>query len=214
MHILAIADIHGATDVYEWIPSIIAEYKVDALILAGDIFLGGWEEEQLQQANEFIIPLLKNLFIPVFFVMGNDDHVELNPEQEKIRSVHEQRLDLGPYNVVGYQYSPPFIGSCYEKPESEIAMDLGKIEPLLDDKTILVTHTPAHGYVDRIYSGYNVGSKALAACLERNSILCHIHGHIHHSFGRFDKHFNVAADGSRRAMFIDLPSLSHVIITG
>jgi Icc-related predicted phosphoesterase len=214
MRILAIADIHGATEVYEWIPGAIADYEVDALILAGDILLGGWEEEQCQQAETFIIPLLKSLSISVFFVMGNDDHIELNPEDEKIRSAHDRRLDFGSYNVVGYQYSPPFIGSCHEKPESEIAIDLRKLESLLDSNTILITHTPAHGYVDRIYSGYNVGSKALAECLKRNSVLCHIHGHIHHSFGRADNHFNVAAGGRRRAMIIDLPLLSHRAITG
>ena len=144
----------------------------------------------------------------------NDDHIELDPKKEKIRSVHEQRLEFGSYNVVGYQYSPPFIGSCHEKPESQIAADLCKIEPLLDKNTVFVTHTPAHRYVDKIYSGHNVGSKAITACLERNSILCHIHGHIHHSFGRSENHFNVAAGGRRRAMVIDLPLLSHRVITG
>ena len=214
MRILAIADIHGATEVYEWIPNIIAGYGVDALILAGDILLGGWEEEQSQQANKFIIPLLKSFSIPVFFVMGNDDHIELNPEDRMIRSVHERRLDFGSYNVVGYQYSPCFTGSCNEKPESEMAADLCKMEPLLDRNTILITHSPAYGHVDRIYSGNKVGSKALAECLERHRILCHIHGHIHHSFGRSENHFNLAAGGRRLAMVIDLPLLSHKVIKG
>jgi Icc-related predicted phosphoesterase len=59
-----------------------------------------------------------------------------------------------------------------------------------------------------------MGSHALAELLARRNILCHIHGHIHHSFGRAGNHFNVAADGRRRAMIIDLPSLSHCIIEG
>jgi len=214
MRILATADIHGVTEVYDWLPEVITDNGVDALILAGDLLLGGWKEEQSLQAYKFIIPLLNTLSIPTFFVMGNDDHIELKPEDEKIRSVHGQCLDFGSYSIVGYQFSPPFIGSCHEKPENEIAADLHEIETILDKNTILVTHTPAHGHVDTIHSGHHVGSRALAECLERNNVLCHIHGHIHQSFGRFKNHFNVAADGNRRAMVIDLPILSHRVITG
>jgi Icc-related predicted phosphoesterase len=36
MRILATADIHGVTEVYEWIPEVIADNDVDALILACD----------------------------------------------------------------------------------------------------------------------------------------------------------------------------------
>ena len=214
MRVLAIADIHGAAEVFEWFPDAIADYGVDALILAGDILLGGWEKDQYRQATSFIMPSLKGLSIPVFFVMGNDDHIELKSEHKNIRSVHGRRLGFGSYNIVGYQYSPPFIGSCHEKPESEITEDLRKIELILDENTILVTHTPAYGFVDKIHSGHHAGSRALAECLSRNKILCHIHGHIHHSFGRSDNHFNVAAGGSRRAMIIELPRLSHSVITG
>jgi Icc-related predicted phosphoesterase len=80
------------------------------------------------------------------------------------------------------------------------------------NSNILVTHTPAFGYVDQIYSGYQVGSHALAGLLERIDVLCHIHGHIHHSFGHAGNHFNVASGGKCRAMIIDLPSLSHSVI--
>jgi Icc-related predicted phosphoesterase len=66
----------------------------------------------------------------------------------------------------------------------------------------------------RIFSGNHVGSHALAGLLGRTNVLCHIHGHIHHSFGRAENHFNVAADGRRRAMIIDIPSLSHFVIEG
>jgi Icc-related predicted phosphoesterase len=144
--------------------------------------------------------------------MGNDDHIELDSQTEAIRSVHGRRLDMSVYGIVGYQYSPPFIGSCHETPEDEIATDLDKIALFTDNKTVLVTHTPAYGYVDQTYSGLHVGSHALSDWLNRKNVLCHIHGHIHHSFGRSGYHFNVAADGRSRAMIIDLPSLSYSVI--
>jgi hypothetical protein len=131
-----------------------------------------------------------------------------DPLNEKIRSVHGRRLDFGKYGIAGYQFSPPFMGGCHEKPEDEIAEDLCKIELLLDLATILVIHTPAFGYVGRIYSGYQVGSHSLAWMFERVDVACH----IHHSFGRAGKHFNVAAGAICRAMITDLPSLSHDVI--
>jgi predicted phosphodiesterase len=49
MRVLAIADIHGVTDVYDWLPDAISDNCADALILAGDLLLGGWEEEQSER---------------------------------------------------------------------------------------------------------------------------------------------------------------------
>ncbi|MBZ5499757.1 MAG: hypothetical protein LAP85_25440 [Acidobacteriia bacterium] len=99
--------------------------------------------------------------------MGNDDSADLGHEDGRIRPIHGRRLDFDACNVAGYQYSTPFVGGCYEKPEDEIAADLRRIEPILDETTILVTHSPAFGYADRIYSGANVGSRALAELLAR-----------------------------------------------
>ena len=214
MRILAIADIHGAAEVYEWLKEAVAAYSADLLILAGDLLIGGWEAEQSQQARTVVIPLLRTIPVPVCYIMGNDDNVDLGCEDDRIRHVHSRRVEFGVCSVAGYQYSLPFVGGCYEKPEEEIAADLCRIEPIVDETTILVTHSPAYGYVDRIFSGNHVGSHALAELLVRKRVLCHIHGHIHHSFGRAGNHFNVAAGGHRRAMIIDIPSLSHSVIQG
>ncbi len=214
MRILAIADIHGAAEVYEWLPEAAARYRAELVILAGDLLIGGWEEEQSEQAHAVLLPFLRAIPAPVCYIMGNDDHVDLNAIDPKIRSVHGRRLAFGSWSVSGYQYSPPFVGGCHEKPEDQIAVDLMRIEPLLDENTVLVTHSPAYGSADRIFTGQQVGSRALADLLARKGVLCHIHGHIHHSFGCAGNHFNVAAGGRRRAMIIDLPSLSYSVIEG
>lgn len=212
LRILASADIHGVIEVYEWLRAAVSHHCADVLILAGDLLIGGWEEEQSEHARTFVIPLLQTIPVPVFFIMGNDDHIELEPGNENVRSAHANKLSLGGFSIVGYQYSPPFVGSCHEKPDREIAEDLRGIEPLLDETSILVTHSPAFGYVDRIYAGDHVGSSAIRELLDRANVLCHIHGHIHHSFGRDGNHFNVACSGRCRGMIINLPSLSHCVI--
>jgi Icc-related predicted phosphoesterase len=98
----------------------------------------------------------------------------------------------------------------FVKSEEEIDEDLQSLEPLLEKPTILVTHAPAYGVLDRCYGGEHVG--ALGALLHRRPVLVHIHGHIHGDFGRDENHFNVAAAGRRRAVVIDLPSLDHQMV--
>jgi uncharacterized protein len=212
VRILAIADIHGVLSVYEWLLVRISEEQADVLVLAGDLLVGAWEEEQREQCQNSIIPLLKKVPVPVLYIMGNDDHVTLDYEDGRIKPIHGKRLDFGGYGFVGYQYSPPFMGGIFEKPETEIEADTHILEPLLDDQTVLVTHSPAYGSRDQIYSGERVGSHSLADLFERRPVLAHIHGHIHDSFGRDGNHFNVAAAGQCRAYLIELPFLKDKVL--
>jgi uncharacterized protein len=213
MKLLAAGDIHGALNVYEWLARVAAEQQVDMVLLAGDLSAGSWHEEQQRDEAQRLIFILKRFPVVTLYLMGNDDFFSLDYEDELVRPVHGRRLEFGEYNFVGYQYTTPFIGSIHEKPEREIEKDLGQVEKLLDGKTVFVTHSPVHGVLDRIYSGEHVGSQSLAALLKRRPVLVHIHGHIHHSFGREGNHFNVAAAGARRAFTIDLPSLTHNILS-
>jgi len=211
VRVLATADIHGVVSVYEWLVGLVEEHRADLLVLAGDLFAGDWEDGQREQARQ-IIPLLRGVAVPVFYLMGNDDNVALDYEDEQIKPLHGRRLTCGSYSFVGYQYTPPFVGTIFVKSESEIEKDLGLLEPLLDEHTLFVTHSPAYGELDRVYADEHVGSHSLAALLDRRPVLGHIHGHIHHSFGREGNHFNVASAGLRRAMVIDLPSLNHLVL--
>ncbi len=143
--------------------------------------------------------------------MDNDDNVPLDYEDELIHPLHGRRIKVAGFNFVGYQYTPPFAGERFVKQDDEIAADLVSFEPLGDQRTVLVTHTPAYGTLDLCDSG-NVGSGAVAALLERKQPLAHIHGHIHYRFGGDGNHFNVAAAAQCRTMMIDFPSLEYEVI--
>ncbi len=184
------------------------------MILAGDLSASSWEEDEQQEEAEAVVAAMKSFQIPTFYIMGNDDFLPLNYEDSTVKPLHGRRLEFHGFRLVGYQYSTPFVGSIHEKPEQEIEKDLIPLESLLDGSTIFVTHSPAHGFLDRGYSGEHVGSHSIASLLQRKPVLAHIHGHIHNSFGRDGFHFNVAAAGNRRAMLIDLPSLNHKVVTG
>jgi Icc-related predicted phosphoesterase len=83
LRILAAADIHGALPVYEWIGEMAAEHRINLLILAGDLFSCDSEDGQREQARR-IISILKSTAVPCFYLMGNDDNVALDYEDDSI----------------------------------------------------------------------------------------------------------------------------------
>ena len=150
MKVLAASDVHGNRSVYEWLVQITKE--ADVLVLAGDL-LGcpdGFDSvEAAQRADaDAVREILRAASCPIYFIMGNDDFVELEPIPDRIESLHGRRLELGRWNFVGYQYSLPFMGGVNEKSEACIRVDLDRLASRVDNETIFVTHSPAYGVLD------------------------------------------------------------------
>jgi Icc-related predicted phosphoesterase len=115
---------------------------------------------------------------------------------------------------VGYAYSVRHSGGLFEKGEAEIAEDVGRLELWLDSNSVLVAHSPAWGILDLGKNGARIGSLSLAALLERRAVRAHVHGHSHEDFGRSDNRFNVACGRRKRAMVLDLESMTHDVVSG
>ena len=210
MRVLAAADIHGTLFVYDWLAGLAS--SVDVLVLAGDLFDADFPAKQREQAEK-IVARLRACSVPVLYLMGNDDNVPLDYEDSLIQPLHGRRVEIGEFNFVGYQYTPPsLVGDMFVKPDDEIEVDIRALEPLVDARTVLVTHAPAFGSLDLCYEE-NAGSRSIADFMLRKPVLAHIHGHIHHRFGTDGNHFNVASAAKCRTMMIDLPSLHHEVLT-
>ena len=147
------------------------------------------------------------------FVMGNDDLVELESSSSQFQALHGLRFEMQGFNFVGYQYSLPFMGGLFEKPEVEIEEDLAALASQIDERTVLVSHSPVYGILDIVAMGGHAGSKSLKKVVELKNPLAHVHGHIHSCFGVSGRHFNVAAAWKRRAMVLDLESQRHEVVT-
>lgn len=216
MKILAISDLHGYHAFYRALPDVARTHGADLIVLAGDLlgYPDGYQDiQEAQRADaQAIIRTLQPLQIPVLYIMGNDDWVDLDPPDEPFKSIHRRRIDIGSFNFVGYQYSLPFMGGINEKPEEEIARGIELLEPLMDGWTVLVTHSPALGILDLGVLDHHAGSASILAAVERRSVRAHIHGHIHGCFGRQDRHFNVAAAGKLRGIVLDLETMRHEMI--
>jgi Icc-related predicted phosphoesterase len=216
--VLASADIHGDHKSLQWIVDMSNSLRPEVVVLAGDL-LGSPREfklvEEAQAADaERTSTTLEQIAVPVLYLMGNDDLVPLQPRSKNIISLHGRRISFAPFNFVGYQFSLPFMGGIYEKPEEEIEKDIAAIEHHVDQDTVLVTHSPAHGVLDRGILNRHSGSTSILELIQMKKPRAHIHGHIHRHFGRQGIHFNVAADMQERAVLIDLESMKHTVLEG
>lgn len=217
MRILAMSDLHGNHEIYERIPGLTDRHRADALVLAGDLLgaaPGFTSIEDAQEADAAaILPILQRVTVPIICIMGNDDMIELKPTTQHVRLVHGRRVEFGDFNFVGYQYSLPFMAGVFEKPEVELARDLAALEPLMDEGTVLVTHSPALGSLDLGMMGEPIGSPSILRVVQSRKVRAHIHGHAHSSFGREGIHFNVASGGRRlRGMVLDLTTMEHKVV--
>jgi Icc-related predicted phosphoesterase len=218
MRLLACADVHGDHEVYSWLAETARRLEPDALVLAGDLlgFPSGYQTwECAQEADaRAIVGLLARAGVAVYFVMGNHDRIMISSNSRTFVSLHERRIELGRYNLVGYAYSVRQRGGLFEKGEAEIAEDVGRLELWFDSNSVLVAHSPAWGILDRGKNSARIGSLSLAALLERRAVRAHVHGHSHEDFGRSDNRFNVACGRRKRAMMLDLESLTHDVVSG
>ena len=215
MRVLASADVHGRWLVYRWLLTVAQEHHVEAIVLAGDLLgcldeFDTPEEAQRHEAS-MLIELLEGAALPVLYIMGNGDLIELASGSDRVQSLHARQVECGGFKFVGYQYSLPFMGRTFEKPEAGILIDLARL-PSFDAQTVFVSHSPAFGILDPGFGDSQIGSKSLRKFLEDNPYRAHIHGHSHAGFGRKDNHFNVASAGQARAMIIDLEALEHQLL--
>ena len=133
--------------------------------------------------------LLAKVQIPVFMLIGNDDHIRDRDwdailEAFGIGNLNLQCYPLDGTKLVGFQYVPPTPWNTNnELPEERLAEKLKAVAHWVDTNTILVTHGPPHGVLDGLANGLHVGSPSLLSLLREKRPLFHVFGHIHEAFG-------------------------------
>ncbi|AEF82821.1 metallophosphoesterase family protein [Leadbettera azotonutricia] len=88
--------------------------------------------------------ILAEIGIPILFIMGNDDKYEWK-NSKNMYNLNQKEYEYDEYRFIGYQFTNPFIGGIFEKPEYDQIVDLISLEELCTDKYILITHGPAFG---------------------------------------------------------------------
>ncbi len=201
--ILYATDIHGDTDAFERLLDKALKKKVAGVIIGGDLnshmTLCTVNSIEIQRAffEHYLIPLLegfrKKTSIPVFIMMGNDDHsinmdiLEKADKKGTVTLIHNKVCEFGKTKIVGYSNINPsdwliFPINDWVKEESKMKKDLDKLTADLDSNFVLVAHPPPiNTDLDVHYMGINVGSEAVRKIIEEKKPLLSLHGHIHES---------------------------------
>ena len=144
------------------------------------------QKEGLRQ----ICGLLKMADIPVYMLIGNDDHITDGDwarilDDYGILNLNSRTYILGGSKLTGFQYVLPTPWNTNnELPEDRLAQELKKIEDHVDKNTILITHSPPKGILDKVTNGLYAGSVSILDLVKAKQPIFHIFGHIHEAFGR------------------------------
>jgi Icc-related predicted phosphoesterase len=232
MKLLFSSDLHGLDSAYYAFAAALKDGDYDLGALGGDLMTYPSRSEieqtgeihQIQDGRppqaviehalldkqKYYRRVIKKSGKLVVFLMGNDDGLlgkgnEWTNEKDLL-NVNQLRIEFGSYNIVGYQYTTPFVGGTFEKPENEQIEDFRQLEKLMDENTILITHGPAWGVLDAV-DGDHVGSMALRELIDRKEPRLHLFGHVHSNFGIKNHAVNGSYPHSQKFISIDVDSL-------
>lgn len=144
------------------------------------------QKEKLRQ----ICQLLEMLDVPVYMLIGNDDHIANEDwngilDDYGISNLNSRTHILGGLKVTGFQYVPPTPWNTNnELPENELSKKLGNIRGQVNTDTILITHGPPKGILDVVTNGPHAGSESIFNLVKEKQPIFHVFGHIHEAFGQ------------------------------
>ena len=182
VNILAFTDFHGDRNACSRAKQQIAADEPDLVIVAGDV-----TNYDVNRAKQFLSEL-GNTGLPVYFVPGNMDSIELGTwsGNEMVHSIHGRCDYLQDIALIGLGGSPhgPF-STPFEYSENKAAELLDKaMKTYHGGKLILVSHCPPKDTkIDRVLSGAHVGSGAVRRFVEKTQPLLVVSGHIHEAQG-------------------------------
>lgn len=181
-------ELYDPEDTIEDLDLRVREYKADP-----DSLLS----QTLQVKENDFRDILTRTIKPVIVIPGNHDRSKWKTG-DNIINVNNTRYEFNDYNFVGFKYTR------LDTSEVDEMKYLSKIIDLIDDNTILVTHAPAHGILDKNRHGISIGSKNIRKTIIDREIKLHLFGHVHESFGVEGKHINGSYPKKNHFISIDL----------
>ncbi len=201
MRILLVADIHSSFTNFE---EILKNVDFDAVFIAGDIT--DFRVEDVRKADEIV----SKYDTRCIAVHGNCDYESvLEVELDAMEFIHGRSVkidDLTIFGVGGSGYTPFNTPSEYS--EEEIESMLRSFE--IVENSILLSHCPPKGVLDRTFSGVHAGCSALRKFADQfDLVIC---GHIHEAYGVHSKDgifaVNPGPAAWKRYAILELPVLA------
>lgn len=167
----------------------------DLLIHAGDLSSMGYQHEIQGFCSWF--NKLSNYSHKVFIAGNHDWGFQDNTEKimeivnsyKEIDYIQDNMLLVGGENyedmikIWGSPWQPEFYNWAFNLPREGKELK-EKWDQIPSDIDILITHGPAHGYLDRVIGGWeNLGCELLAESIKAKKPKIHVCGHIHTGYG-------------------------------
>ena len=207
MKIYAAADLHGHPDRIDTIGSVSQRIRPDLIILAGDITQYRHQARPLAQ--------LSSLPWPIFCVRGNSDFksCEKQIKQKKNMSLlTEKGVFHKGFVFKGVNGTLPLpFASRICLGESKVLKNLA---PMSQEETILVSHCPPRGILDKVGNKFCAGSQNLGKWIKTHPPRLLICGHIHEQSGWNFSHqtlvINCAMGPNNAGVIIELKENSSI----
>jgi len=210
MKILALGDPHGKLP--KNLDGVIKKYEIELIICVGDIAFipeKPWIEESWKGINDRfmnknykeIVDKLCSYNLPVLSLRGNMFMGDKKKVADRILNKHKNLINkfTGRYNSQNQSFI--FFDISFEEStlmEEEKGKKFFKnrvrknkkrelkLNKLLKENSnsILITHNPPYGILDKAYDGNHVGSKIILKAIKKHKpklVLC---GHIHEAKGK------------------------------
>jgi Icc-related predicted phosphoesterase len=176
MRIYAVADIHGKAENLARIRSLVDRLKPDVLVAAGDL-------TNFSRA-EAVVARLNGLAVPVLAVRGNTDRPAI--DDLLARYPNTTNLHLSTTTIGGVRFAG--AGGTIPLPfRSRICLRekalIDQLAAVSSSETVVVVHPPPKGTLDMAFGRFHVGSRVVAAFVERTRPPLLICGHVHEHSG-------------------------------
>jgi Icc-related predicted phosphoesterase len=209
MNILVLGDPHGILP--KNLDKIVNKNKIELIICVGDIGFvpkkpwlkeswAGLSNKIMNKKYEEVVAKIASFKLPVLTLRGDTFIQGGKPFADKIMKKYKNVINkfTGKYNLNGQDFILFDISfeSTTLKESNKTVFFLNKmrknmsreknLNKLLKENpnSILITHNPPYGYLDKVSSGKHVGSKILAKSIEKyhpKYVFC---GHIHEAKGK------------------------------
>ncbi len=176
MKIYAISDLHGKPAFWKRAKNQIQNHQPDVLVIAGDFCKYFHPLKQIK--------LLENLEIPVLFVRGNSERKYVPRLIPKNSAIYLLNGDIFRYNGISFfGLSGALPLPFYTRLRLFENRYLEKAFHVVDENTVVISHPPPRGILDKVFGRFSSGSRNLTRLIREKSPRLFLCGHIHESAG-------------------------------
>jgi Icc-related predicted phosphoesterase len=163
--------------------------KGDVLVHAGDVSSRGLKAE----VQDFLQWFAAQPFQHKIFIAGNHDFFFEKSSKTTIASqlpegihyLNDSGIAIDGVQFWGSPVTPFFHNWAFNRQRGSALRKHWDMVP--EGTDVLITHGPPFGILDQVLNGRNNGDKDLLPCLERVQPKVHLFGHIHESYGKYQR---------------------------